>query len=256
VAPAARSLHDHDLVEFHCPDPRNFYSQMYKRRLAVMLEALRRHVPNGRLLDLGCAQGNVALLAAEAGLESYAVDLRPEFLHYAGLKHERGRFQRVASDATHLPFPNGFFHAVVWGEVIEHVAYPEKILAEIARVLQPGGMLLVTTPNGARLRTGLPTFSQVADRSPLEARQFQPDSDGHLFLFTRKELSAVLSQSGFRVLAQSLYATPWVSGRLAFRHWMSWMPPRLRNRMEEWTLRASPVAGLLSEGQVAIAQRR
>jgi hypothetical protein len=53
-----------------------------------------------------------------------------------------------------------------------------------------------------------------------------------------------------------LYATPWVSGRLAFRHWMSWMPPRLRNRMEEWTLRASPVAGLLSEGQVAIAQRR
>lgn len=256
VAPAARSLYDHDLVEYHCADPRNFYSQMYKRRLAVMLGAVRRHVTSGRLLDLGCAQGNLALLAAEAGLESYAVDLRLEFLRYAGQKYERGRFQRVASDATHLPFPNSFFDAVVWGEVIEHVAYPENILAEIARVMRPGGVLLVTTPNGARLRTGLPTFSQVADRSRLESRQFQPDSDGHLFLFTRKELAAVLAQSGFRVVSQSLYATPWISGRLAFRYWMSWMPPLLRNRLESWTLRAGPIAGLLSEGQAAIAQRQ
>jgi hypothetical protein len=96
----------------------------------------------------------------------------------------------------------------------------------------------------------------VADRSLLESRQFQPDSDGHLFLFTRKELAAVLAQSGFHVVSQSLYATPWISGRLAFRYWMGWMPPLLRNRLESWTLRAGPIAGLLSEGQAAIAQRQ
>jgi hypothetical protein len=93
----------------------------------------------------------------------------------------------------------------------------------------------------------------VADRSALESRQFQPDSDGHLFLFTRREVAGLLEENGFRVLAQCLYATPWVSGRLAFRYWMSWLPPAARNTLEYLTLRAGPFAALLAEGQAALA---
>jgi 2-polyprenyl-6-hydroxyphenyl methylase/3-demethylubiquinone-9 3-methyltransferase len=271
---AARMLRAHDVVEYHCADASNFYSQMYKSRLGLLLQLamgaatsdtqdtpaskeagyIRQNGERGRVLDLGCAQGNVALLLAEAGREAWAVDLRPEFLEYAGRKYERGNFVRCAANAESLPLASGAFELAVWGEMIEHVAYPEKVLREIRRVLRPGGHLLLSTPNGRRLRTGLPTFGQVADRAPLVAKQFQPDSDGHLFLFARRELEELLAASGFRVREHIYYGTPWLTGRLGFRYWMSWMRPPWRSSLDRLTLKMAAVSPWLSEGQVVLAE--
>ncbi len=252
---AARMLYAHDVVEYHCADARNFYAQMYQSRLRLLLGLAQRAGRRGRALDLGCAQGNVALLLAEAGLEAWAVDLRCEFLEYAGRKYERGRFQRCAANAEALPFANGAFELVVWGEMIEHVAYPENVLGEIRRVLRPGGHLVLSTPNGRRLRTGLPTFGEVADRGALVAQQFKPDSDGHLFLFARGELEALLGASGFRLCEHRYYGTPWLTGRLGFRHWMRWMPPRWRQALDRVTLNVPGITPLLAEGQVLLAEK-
>lgn len=112
---SARLLYAHDVVEYHCADERNFYSQMYKSRLELLLGLAQGEGQHGRVLDLGCAQGNVALLLAEAGLEAWAVDLRSEFLEYAGRKYERGKFQRCAANAEALPFPDGAFDLVEIG---------------------------------------------------------------------------------------------------------------------------------------------
>ena len=276
----ARLLYAHDVVEYHCADTRNFYSQMYKGRLGLLLElakgaarsagspglrpgqagqansaAIQQNGRSGRVLDLGCAQGNVALLLAEAGLETWAVDLRSEFLEYAGRKYERGKFRRCAANAETLPFAAGAFDLVVWGEMIEHVAYPEKVLSEIRRVLQPGGHVVLSTPNGRRLHTGLPTFGQVADRGALVAKQFKPDSDGHLFLFAARELEALLSANGLRLCEHRYYGTPWLTGRLGFRHWMRWMPPHWRQACDQFTLHMPGISPLLAEGQVVLAQK-
>ncbi|MBI3663826.1 MAG: class I SAM-dependent methyltransferase [Acidobacteria bacterium] len=251
---SARLLYAHDVVEYHCADARNFYSQMYKSRLGLLLGLAQRAGERGRVLDLGCAQGNVALLLAEAGMESWAVDLRCEFLEYAGRKHERGKFRRCAANAEALPFADDAFELVVWGEMIEHVAYPEKVLGEIRRVLRPGGHLVLSTPNGRRLHTGLPTFGQVADRAALVTKQFKPDSDGHLFLFAQGELEALLGASGFRLRVHRYYGTPWLTGRLGFRHWMRWMPPRWRQAFDQFTLNMPGISRVLAEGQVLLAQ--
>ncbi len=251
---AARLLCAHDVVEYHCGDARNFYSQMYKSRLGLLLGLAQKAGSRGRVLDLGCAQGNVALLLAEAGLETWAVDLRSEFLEYAGRKYERGKFRRCAANAESLPFAAGAFDLVVWGEMIEHVAYPEKVLGEIQRVLRPGGHLVLSTPNGRRLHTGLPTFGQVADRGTLVAKQFKPDSDGHLFLFAQSELEALLRAGGFRMREHHYYGTPWLTGRLGFRHWMRWMPPRWRQACDQFTLKLAGISARVAEGQVLLAQ--
>lgn len=252
---AARFLYQHDTAELHCSDEWSFYSQMHKQRLQAILEVLGQHSKPGRVLDLGSAQGNTSLTLAEAGYEAWAVDLRLDFLRYAGLKHERGIFRRVVANAEQLPFPPGFFETVIWGEMIEHVAHPETILGEIRRVLRPGGLLLLSTPNGARLRTGLPTFSQIKDRATFEARQFQPDSEGHLFLYRREELGPLLRAAGFGPKQHRFYATPWITGRLGFRHWMSWLNPTMRRWLDQWTLGIPPLANRLAEGQVALAVR-
>ncbi len=281
-------LRAHDVVEYHCADARNFYSQMYKSRLGLVLRLAERgdggssegdpsgrpyeelrdssceevgYSPQngqrgrGRVLDLGCAQGNVALLLAEAGRETWAVDLRPEFLEYAGCKYERGKFVRCAANAERLPLASEAFELVVWGEMIEHVAYPEKVLGEIRRVLRPGGHLLLSTPNGQRMRTGLPTFSAVKDRAALVEKQFKPDSDGHLFLFARGELETLLAENGFRIGEHIFYGTPWLTGRLGFRYWMSWMRPEWRRGLDQFTLKMPGIAARVAEGQVVMAEK-
>lgn len=53
----------------------------------------------------------------------------------------------VCGDAMRLPFRSGTFETVVASEIIEHVGNPEAMMAECARVLAPGGTLIVTTPN-------------------------------------------------------------------------------------------------------------
>jgi 2-polyprenyl-6-hydroxyphenyl methylase/3-demethylubiquinone-9 3-methyltransferase len=249
-------LRAHDVVEYHCPDPEDFYSQMYRKRLESLLRLAWQVMPAGRVLDLGCAQGNAGLLLAEQGWDVVAVDLRVEFLQYARMKYERGAHVCLAANAAELPFVAACFDLVLWGEMIEHVAFPEQILAEIFRVLRRDGYLLLSTPNGGRWRTGLPTFSTVGDRSELVARQFLPDSDGHLFLFTRGELVSVLRQNRFEVLRHCFYASPWICGRLGARHLVKWIPARRRETLDAWTLQWPGLAERVAEGQIVVAQRR
>ena len=251
----ARDVHGHDLTEYHCPAPGTDYSRMYKDRMQELLRTIRKAVPAGRVLDIGCAQGNTALLLAEQGYDVCAMDLRPNFLQYARLKYERGSIELVAASGDRLPFAQGRFDLAIWGEMIEHVAFPEHFLSEIARVLRPGGYLLLTTPNGSRLHTGLPTFSHAGDRRKLVQRQFQPDSDGHLFLFSLEELRSVLGKRGFKVVDHQFNATSWLTGRLGFRYFTGWMPLRWRYALDRWTRRRPYLAAPLAEGHIVLAQR-
>ena len=79
------------------------------------------------------------------------------------------------------PAKVGRFALVIACEVIEHVAHGDQFARQLMEFVAPGGHLLVTTPNGSHVRSKLPTYSQVTDFSALEALQFKPDADGHLY---------------------------------------------------------------------------
>ena len=98
------------------------------------------------ILDAGCGNGRYTrflLRHADADAFITCFDLSPRMLRRARNRLKNGRVSHVSADLTHLPYPDAFFDAIVCGWVLEHLPDPRPGLAELARVLQPGGKLLL-----------------------------------------------------------------------------------------------------------------
>ncbi len=110
-----------------------------------LLEALARRVPApARFLDIGAGSGYYIRRAAELGCVAAGIDLSP---HACRIGNGRVPGRLCQADAESLPFQSACFDLVFCQQIIEHVVYPERVLAEVARVLRPGGILLLSAPN-------------------------------------------------------------------------------------------------------------
>ncbi len=118
-----------------------------------------------RVLDIGCGADHTALAAAPRAAAVTAVDVTPEMLETAArLAAERGitniTFRRA--DASDLPFPDDSFDVVTSRYSAHHFADPARAVAEAARVLRPGGRLLLAD-TVAPDRPALDTFFNAAE---------------------------------------------------------------------------------------------
>lgn len=103
-----------------------------------LAHALRGHA-GGRLLDVGC--GTQPYCSLEAAHCSTRIGLESDRVRY------RASPPAVWGSALRLPFREGSFDTVVSSQVLEHVPEPGLMMAEMARVLRPGGSLIVTAPH-------------------------------------------------------------------------------------------------------------
>ena len=114
--------------------------------------------PGERLLDFGCGGGRHTFEAMRRGALVTALDADPEAVRGAAawvdamLAEDKetaeagGQGHAIVGDGLALPFPDGCFDKVVAAEVLEHVPDDAAVLAELARVLRPGGVAAVTVP--------------------------------------------------------------------------------------------------------------
>ncbi|MBY0521842.1 MAG: class I SAM-dependent methyltransferase [Gemmataceae bacterium] len=98
------------------------------------------------ILDAGCGNGRYSwflLRHADADAKLTAFDLSQQMLKRAHARLKSERVSHVAADLTKLPYADASFDAVVCGWVLEHLPDPRPGLHELARVLRPGGKLLL-----------------------------------------------------------------------------------------------------------------
>jgi ubiquinone/menaquinone biosynthesis C-methylase UbiE len=99
----------------------------------------------GRLLDVGCSQGNLLAEASRAGLETYGVDISDEAIKRA--RENSPSSETVCGDAHKLAWGDGYFDYITNIGSLEHFLEPEKCLKEMKRVLKPGGKACIMLPN-------------------------------------------------------------------------------------------------------------
>jgi SAM-dependent methyltransferase len=128
---------------------RRINQEAYQSDRLARLEQIAGRVDGVRLLDLGAGMGGFAVAAALRGAQVVASEYNPAYCRIILLRaaryHLRVPVINTAGEA--LPLPDAAFDAVVCWDVIEHVQSPEQVLREIARVLRPGGVALITVIN-------------------------------------------------------------------------------------------------------------
>lgn len=182
-----------------------FYPQQYQAEMRRLLQAgmanpviraafrmVRRRrtppfVPDGHLLEIGCAGGVYLAGMRELGWNVQGVEIDSVAAEFA--RDEYGLCVQTGDAQLVLPqFPDGSFDVVTMWHVLEHFHDPIAILTEVQRILKPGGMLMLELPNYA---------------SPLAALLgefwFPLEIPRHLYHFTPWTLQAMLAKVGLYV---------------------------------------------------------
>ncbi|MCL4486516.1 MAG: class I SAM-dependent methyltransferase [Chloroflexi bacterium] len=158
----------------------------------VGIEFPRLEPLQARVLDIGCAQGWAVLEAAQQGAYAFGLDLSPELLRKARENQDRRPAPRslpsyALGKCHRVPLRSSSFDLVLCTELIEHTLETEATLAEIQRLLKPGGQCILSIPN-KRVEDTITRFSAT----------FLAYS-GHVKQFTLADITHALARCGLTV---------------------------------------------------------
>jgi ubiquinone/menaquinone biosynthesis C-methylase UbiE len=155
-----------------------------------ILMRLLRLKPGCRVLEVGCGGGAFLSRLESAGFEAVGVDLMNEAVQAA---RDMVKSSTVTcADAVELPFDEGSFDRLLAHHLVEHLGDLPAALGEWRRVLTPGGMIVICTPN--RLYPSPRIF----------------DDPSHLHIYDRAEVCSTVERAGFSV-ARSMTVFPGLS---------------------------------------------
>lgn len=194
----------------------------------------------GRILDVGCNVGTFEYFLShlsnrdegDADYVILGVDVSKESVWEAAHSESLKGLYCVADGAS-LPYANDSIDAVVCLEMLEHAPDKAKVLSEIARVLKPGGKLVLTTPNGDCQILQLQNWFKKI-KAWLLARSYV-DKDRYT---NKNELLALLQTTQFRTSARFFFfwLRPYVAILLSGRR-VGIFPPLATERMLLWIQR-------------------
>jgi SAM-dependent methyltransferase len=204
------------------------YHAMRRQVAADLLAAAVAVAPAGPVLEIGSsAESLLGRVDPERAVSSD--------IALGALRQAKGR--RLLLDAARsLPLRDGVLAGIVSGELVEHIYDVRAMVGEFHRVLKPGGVLVLTTPNLATLQDRL---RFLAGASPRQVDALHPYLHLHIRPFTAGSLRALLATCGFEVLA---LRSNYVGWQLGPGRWLEW----------RWPARLFPSLG----GSLIVSARR
>jgi 2-polyprenyl-3-methyl-5-hydroxy-6-metoxy-1,4-benzoquinol methylase len=249
-----KALYRHDVQEIWDDSLNRHIWIQYHNQLRIYLDLAGFPYLTGakKILDVGCAQGTLALLLAERGHQVVALDLRAHFLEYAQSRYTHGEISFVAGNALECELDERF-DLVFANQIIEHLVHPDRLVVRLKRFLKEGGKLVVTTPNWHYVRNNLPSFRDIGDPAQFEDRQFTADADGHFFAYKSTELLDIFTTAGLKNIKRIFFESPFISGHMKLRYMHRIVPLRLLQALDASVL-ASPLRRYLAHQLLIVAE--
>jgi 2-polyprenyl-3-methyl-5-hydroxy-6-metoxy-1,4-benzoquinol methylase len=186
--------------------PSGYYGAVQDRRFPQIVETLQNAlytlrvreveaVANsgpGRVLDVGCGRGVLLQEFRRRGWEVQGTELSESAASHA---RQTLKIPVEIGDLETISFPPNYFDAITLWHVLEHVADPRTLLAEIRRILKPDGVLLVAVPN----------FGSLEARISKD-KWFHLDVPRHVTHFSAATLEHALNENGFDIRHTSGFA--------------------------------------------------
>ena len=168
--------------------------------------------PGRTVIDVGCGAGRHSFEAYRRGADVIAFDQNAEELAdvdtmlqamgQAGEAPESAKAQVVVGDALALAYPDESFDSVIASEVLEHIPDDDAAIAELSRVLRPGGTLVVTVPRWLPERICW-----------LLSDEYHANEGGHVRVYRANRLRSKLESAGLRFTgshhAHALHSPYW-----------------------------------------------
>ena len=146
-------------------------------------------VKSGKFLDIGCANGQILYGMKKLGWSVTGNDLNDGALEIA----RSHQLNVIHGTLEQCNFENGTFDAINIGDLIEHVRSPRRLMTEVYRILRPGGVVVIRTPNA---ESGLAKTSLALSRLT-GFPWVHSEAPYHLFDFSPRTLSKLLGDIGF-----------------------------------------------------------
>lgn len=188
-------------------DLRNIVGLVGRAREHEIIRALKLKTDDV-LLDVGCASGYQVFSVASHIKRGVGVDIAKGFVDAANAfarEHGITNTEFVHVDAEQLPFADAAFTKIICSEVIEHVVDPSILLAEIKRVLAPGGLVVFTVPNWnsrgtlwKRIMNGFRPFP-FTPLTDFSMEGIAAHGDAHVWQFTIASFTDLIKKAGFEV---------------------------------------------------------
>ena len=107
----------------------------------------RNYVGGKRVLDVASGEGYGSHLLSKAAFSVVGADISADAVAHASRRYANENLRYVAADCTKIPEPDASFDVIVSFETVEHMAEHEAFIREVDRLLAPGGMFIISSPN-------------------------------------------------------------------------------------------------------------